>query len=155
MRVLVGPPPEGVTLPVWTWARRQGVNGRRPDMRRVEYGDYGDTIDLLELDVSKSRLLLTDANGWDCVLANTFYCPEIQSDGAFYAKCAYLEGLPEEQRTKIIRNTWDAILDVNSVYPEDKWWGRGMNIQATMWEIRKEDVVSVTTHINRKRKSDR
>jgi hypothetical protein len=146
----IGPAPAGVTFPVWAWARREGQDGKRPDLRRNEYCSTGEAFVLLELEIPSERLLLSDANGWDSVLLGTFYLPQIQTDAAYDAESAMLDGLPQDERAAKIRKTWNGIFDVKNKYPNDSWWGRGMYVQATAWEFRKEDVVSVTTHIKGK-----
>lgn len=143
MEECIGAPPDGVKYPIWAYARRDGIDGKAPSFDDEEYGDKGDTIVLLELDIPENRILLSDMNAWDVVLLNGYYNPDDNTDEKWDARHAWLHALPQGERQKVKESSWDKIFEIVCFDPNDIFYGRGEYVQATFWEILAEDIVSV------------
>lgn len=143
MHKKVGPPPEGVTYPIWAYARRNGVDGKRPDLRHNEYGKKGDKLVLLELDIPEERLCLSDLDAWNIVLLDGYCCYEDDSEDKWNRRRKWLNSLPEVARSLAIKSSWHEIFNIAKEPFDNGFISYGNWLQATFWEIRKEDVVSV------------
>ena len=71
MKKRIGPPPDGVTYPVWAWYMQNGKH-RKPDLRseRWGYGPGGEDYVCIEFEVPDDQVLLSDFDVWHIVLNN-------------------------------------------------------------------------------------
>ena len=58
MKKRIGPPPDGVTYPVWAWYMQNGKH-KKPDLRRERGGNgwKGERFACMEIDVPEDRIL--------------------------------------------------------------------------------------------------
>ena len=163
MAVRVGEAPDGVRLPVWAWRAFGGVT-KAPDLRSWAF--TGDKGWLVEVEVADERVLLSDFHLWHFVL-NNWYLP-MSEEEARVAEDDNLVGEWEvrvKQRIKELENEgFDWLKAVHMAYEEvyGKSWEQifdmgyaigdytydDKELQATIWELRKEDIVK-SRRINR------
>lgn len=120
MKKQIGPAPDGVRYPIWAYYMHRGRQ-KKPDLRCAEF--IGKCYDepprvLITLDIDPSRVLLSDMDKWTFVL-NCWWLPP--SDATI------------EDKDKKIKLSWNNIFRMDS----------SRYVQATFWEIRREDVVHV------------
>lgn len=134
MKDRIGPPPAGVTYPVWAW---HTYNGRRhqPDLRSERWGNGfgGEGYVCMEIEVPDEQVLLSDFDGWSVVLLNW---PLAATEGESETLLEKIDALPEKEAAALIHDNWKAIFDLKI----RNWCMRGEWIQATFWELRKEQV---------------
>lgn len=154
----VGPAPDGVRWPVWAWRRYGRPDGEAPDVADDIVGSEDMDFFLIELDVQEDRVLLSDFDNWHTVLngwmaldPDELLLPADERErltdervGAWMSADA-----SDPAYRAAARGSWGNVFDVRHIEtPEgDDWNGR--YVQATLWEIRPEDVVGmahVVTH---------
>ena len=151
----VGPPPENVRFPVWAWYKQQGRQDGKPDMR-TRHGMPGERVVRLKLEVADERVLLTDFDDWFFPLNYSYASRTESDDQVFTAWCeslgiGYFElqnwdlDTPElREARRRIEESWECVFDIWS--PRDGNWDfpwELRSIQATFWELRRDDVLSV------------
>lgn len=154
MRLRIGEPPEGACYPIWAWYQWEGKR-KRCDLRCGGYARRGTPLVQLTIDVDDDKVLLSDLDDWHYVLNFWYYSLTEEENNNFEA--AYeSEGFVfqdmddpdvsdpriEKYRQQIVAS-WQHIFDLwkeNSYcsYPVDQ-----KTIQATFWELRKEQIVKV------------
>ena len=128
----------GKGYPVWAWYRR---NGRfvAPTKKKLDKGDV-----MMELEIDADRVVLTDYDGWHYVLNNDYngypWDRKLTFE-EFDAIYDAIDALPADERKKTILDSWQKIFNT-------KFWRRGestngVNVQATFFELRKEDIVNI------------
>jgi hypothetical protein len=142
----VGPPPNGVSFPIWAWRYFAGKKNARPDLRRslLPSGTAGV---LLELELHPDGVVMSDFQKWHCVL-NRCHLPLTHAEAdRFEARLADVTvppgALPPEPFASEIVQTWERVFDVDG--PRTDAWEPvdQREIQATFWELRAEDIQSV------------
>lgn len=129
---------KGKGYPVWAWYRR---NGRfvAPTKRKLGKGEV-----MMELLIDADRVVLTDFDGWSYVLHQD-YCgypwDRKLTMAEFDAIYDAIDALPKAEREKVILDSWQKIFNT-------KFWRRGestngVNVQATFFELKKEDIVHI------------
>lgn len=113
----IGPPPDGVLYPVWAWptAVSFASRGLRPDQVMIEF------------EVSRDRVLLSDFEGWHAVIDNYFFAES-------FDEYDYFKELEPDEKEIAKVDSWEKIFDRR---PIDE-------CQATVWELRLGDIRSVT-----------
>lgn len=176
MNAHLGPAPQGTSLPVWTWPKKE-------DQRSSL--DKGQEREILHLRVDESRVLLSDFHAWETVVFHQVpdqLLPPLSNDCSpeeeehwhrtFERLQAPLRGDEEELKAKLARAFQEMIQSpqkaVNPRSEEQERlqeltlsWAQQMKsavvetrhlndalraqkrVQATLWEIRPEDLVSV------------
>ena len=94
---------------------------------------------LLTLDVPEDRVLLSDFDAWQMALQG-FYVAGDLHDAEYDALLERLEGLNEAALRRETENSWVRVFDVSPV--EREGYARGKFVQATLWEIRREYLLS-------------
>jgi hypothetical protein len=140
MAVCIGSPPEGVLYPFWAWHTIDGLH-QKPDLRRSEYKAYNDNPVCLELEIPDNKVLLSDFDGWHMVLNNLYYLDYIDEEKADLED-AWLDSLPPGEQTSVKMKSWEKIFDVY-LPNKDSGDDEGLYIQATFWELRLDQVVSL------------
>ncbi len=139
MKKKIGNPPQDVEYPIWAWYLIEGKN-KRPDMRRAGIRVTEKSV-LFEIEVPDSEVLLTEFDGWHCVL-NDFinykssyltsdeeYESEMEKEEAFYAS------LSEQEKELYKARSWEKIICT----PTSSY----SCIQATFWELKKSQIKRV------------
>ena len=139
MKKRIGPPPDGVTYPVWAWYIQNGKH-KKPDLRseRWGYGPGDEEYVCIEFEVPDDHVLLSDFDVW-LIILNNGLISETEEEDTRQEK--YWESLsPEDQKAYEDKN-WERVFDITPL--NNHWIRRGDWVQATLWELRKESVRSV------------
>lgn len=155
MKRRIGSPPKGVRFPVWAYFKRRGRMDGKPDMR-FERWFYSGQVDRLRLDVDDDRVLLSDYDEWHTPLNYWFLSRSQAESEAFEEWCRSLgvdfhdifdwsKNSPTlHEVRKRLEASWSLMFDME-VERDEEWHHPYLErtIQATFWELRREDVVSV------------
>lgn len=140
----VGPPPDGVDFPVWAWHTMKWEH-KRPDMRRSEFRSEKRPFVLMEIEIPDKDVLLSDEELWHFVL-NDSYLSDAENETDFEEDWDRFDLLSEEEQQKEKESSWERIFAVSP--PIDNGWNKvGRFIQATFWELRKEQVIRIWRYI--------
>ena len=144
MKKRIGPPPEGVTYPVWAWYKWRG-NRKKPDLRaeRWQYGQKGDKFYRLEIEIPDREVLLSDFDEWICVLNEGLLADTEEEWNELHR---IYDALSPEAKKEMRDKNWEKVFNLEPVHNE--WMIRGECIQATFWELRKEQVRKVKMFIS-------
>ena len=148
MEQRIGPPPAGVTYPVWAWYMQNGKH-RKPDLRteRWGYGPGGEEYACIEFEIPDDRVLLSDFEVWHIVLCNGLIAESEEEDNR---QDTYYDSLTSEEQKAYKDKNWERVFDIT---PQDNHWiKRGSWVQATFWELRKEMIRGVRFFITGKYK---
>ena len=166
------PRPDGVAFPIWCWFRQWSSQNKKhpgkPDMRSWTTSEPEKVV-RLRLEVDEERVLLSDFELWHIPLNFGYMGLSEQEDDEFDERCRkagtetrdlplysgndeHILGLKEE-----MLESWKLCLGLpdGGDFPSD-WFGKVEEdaIQGVLWEIRREDIVSVehfTTRVASKR----
>lgn len=139
MKKRIGMPPEGVTYPVWSWYMWEGRR-KKPDLRRERWGNgwKGDRFVCMEIDISEDRCVLTDFDEWSIILLHGLLSKSEEEDLRYEQE---YESLPENEKQAYRDKNWESAFDLAAF--DSDWMHKGDSIQATFWELRKEDIKKV------------
>lgn len=139
MTAQIGPPPEGVSHPVWAWYR-QNAKRRRPDLRRARWtsGAAGEKMVCMEIEVPDDRVVLSDFDAWSLILNNALISRSEEEDSRLEAGYGRLS--PDE-RIKMKQENWKRVFDISPW--ETDWIRRGAWVQATFWVLTREMIRDV------------
>ncbi|HPY83634.1 MAG TPA: DUF3841 domain-containing protein [Ruminococcus flavefaciens] len=150
----IGNPPTDVKYPVWAWYQCQGKR-KKPDLRHSGYSEKGTPLVLLTVDIDEKDVLLSDFDDWHCVLNYFYLALNEKEDDLFHSRYAEegykitdlnnfaLTSPCLEECRKQIEQSWQLIFDLNRNEPD---WDTPLDkksIQATFWELKKENVLKV------------
>jgi len=143
MRQRLGPPPRGVTFPLWAWARwDRSDRPSRPDLRSVSHMEGPGTFARIELEVPASRVLLSDFEAWHHVINGSYLSWSEAEDKEFHERCAQC---PNKSHTAEIIESWNRIFDFDGGDPAWRGIPAKRSFQATLWYLRREDVAVLFT----------
>ena len=150
MEQRIGPPPAGVTYPVWAWYMQNGKH-RKPDLRteRWGYGPGGEEYACIEFEIPDDRVLLSDFEVWHIVLCNGLIAESEEEDNR---QDTYYDSLTSEEQKAYKDKNWERVFDITPL--NNHWIKRGSWVQATVWELRKEMIRGVRFFITGKYKQD-
>ena len=161
MRKRIGPPPEGVEFPVWGWYKQYKRPDGMPDMRQPGHYLPGKPCVRLKLDVPDWEVLLSDFDDWHFALNYSYLDRNREDSDAFDTWYESLGVTYNEIRDwnnqsealRVVRErlekSWERMI---GVHPQDESWGfpwAKRSIQATFWELRRDEVLSVEHFIGR------
>jgi hypothetical protein len=147
MKLRVGEPPQGVNYPIWAWHLLDG-KPVKVDLRKTEFNNYRGEHYALTIDVPDAQVLLSDEENWHFVL-NNWYLSAAKNEADYDAAEVWFDALPPDAQRNEKQKSWNRIFDVS---PFDNGWHRqGCYVQATFWELRKEQVVSSRRFIGRQK----
>ena len=133
----IGPPPPGVTYPLWAWAR-WSADRLRPDMRVLRHHSGVERCARLEIDMPGERILLSDFDAWHCVL-NGWCLTDTEAEDTAFNAALEAAGIPwgwpypEPFRAQVM-GSWLRIFDLDR--PADPAWAgppAERVVQATFW----------------------
>lgn len=136
----IGKPPKNTRYPVWAWHTRNWEH-KKPDLRNTGYSYAGDKMVCMELEIPDDKIVLTDFDAWHFVLNKWYLNTECTCEEIWDADHKKLDTMTKEERNKAIELSWQGVFDVTPF--ENDWMHKGRWIQATFWEIRKENIKSV------------
>jgi len=147
MKTRVGERPKGVSYPIWAWYLLDGKPAKA-DLRRTEFNNYRGEHYILTVEVPDKQVLLSDEKSWHFVLNGWFFSDaknEIDDDKSE----AWFNALPLNEQQKAKKKSWEKIFDITPL--ENDWCSRGQYVQATFWELRKEQVIKARKFIGRQK----
>lgn len=133
----IGPPPAGVSFPIWAWHTTYWKH-KKPDLRRTEFRNYSQPMVCLEIEKPDKDILLSDEENWHLVLNDSFIADSEEDFDNFYEQ-------PSEIRKE---ESWKKIFDISPY--ENNWLRKGMFVQATFWELNISEVKNVIPVNNKK-----
>ena len=135
----IGDKPIGVDYPVWAWYQKKGKR-KEPDLRweRWHCGWKGERFACLEIEIPDGEVLLSDFDAWSGILNDALLSDTEEEDEELERKYNSLSG---QERQKMKYENWEGIFDITPF--ENDWTIRGDTIQATFWELRKDQIISV------------
>ena len=136
----IGYPPTGVEYPVWAWHTWE-YERKAPEADSAAFLERTEDKVALTLDLPEDRVVQTDFDAWQHVLAGTYVAHGV-TEGELCEEEQMLDELDEEELEKAVKESWENVFLINPVNTETAQ--RGRYIQATFWEIRKEDIVQST-----------
>lgn len=92
----------------------------------------------MEIDIPEEKVVLTDFDAWSIILLNGLLSKSKAEDNRIdreYAK------LPENEKKDYRDKNWEGAFDLTPY--KSNWMRRGESIQATFWELRREDIRKV------------
>ena len=150
----IGPPPEPDGYPVWAWYWYYGKRKPRPDLRYCGYLGKGDVGLRIEIECDPSDVLLSDFIDWHAVLNNRRLAASPSDDDAFSAEMQ-ARGIDYSSRLVVpdvaarVRKSWELVFDLQRDVPEWKPPPDERYVQATMWEVRMDQVRDATLFVSR------
>jgi len=139
LRRKAGPPPRGVTLPLWAWVTR-------PDLRTSAHLPKGRKGVVLELELPEPQVLVSDFERFHAVL-NRHYLALNQADDARFDRALARSGRTEWPFTPAIRTrveqSWRRIFSDVRGEGGRRYWGAPEHaaLQAVFWELPQAAVV--------------
>ena len=82
--------------------------------------------------------MLSDFDEWHIVLCNGLVSDTEEED---VAQEAFYESLSDEEKIAYKEKNWERVFDISPL--NNGWTTRGEWVQATFWELRREDVRAV------------
>ena len=140
MRKRLGPPPEGVNYPVWAYQRWRSERVK-PDIRSLRWywGHRGEKLCRLEIDIPDSQVLLSDFDAWGVMLNFGLLSDTEDEDNELYK---LYDALPPDAQKAMRCENWERVFDITPL--DNDWVNRGEIVQATFWELRKENIRKIT-----------
>lgn len=163
MKKRVGSPiSEEIKYPIWAWYQWGGIKLKRPDLRVSGHLEKGRKGVLLELEVEPRNVLLSNFDDFNNVLNYGYIGDNSENFNKFYDElesygyCHYDLQVDDKKSDTLdefksrLYESWDKIFDLERERDEN-WSGRkeDQSIQATIWEVRWEQVVSAKHFITR------
>jgi hypothetical protein len=147
---------EKIEYPIWAWYQWQGTKNKRPDLRFSGHLERGTKGVLLELEIEQEKVLVSDFDDFNNILNYGYVSDSEKEYDDFYNElesygyCHYdLQSVDKRSeildRFKIkLYESWEKIFDLEREVDE-RWSGKKeeQSIQATMWKVKWEQVVSV------------
>lgn len=131
--------PEKATYPWWAWYKRE-MKHQRPDLREAGYGNRGEQLVCIELDIPDDEVVLSDFDLWWFCISDC-WVSDATSDKEWDERDAWFDSLSKEEQERLKLQSWETIFDTNlDIRP---WHERGKWVQATFWELRLSDVRDV------------
>ncbi|MBP3818551.1 MAG: DUF3841 domain-containing protein [Butyrivibrio sp.] len=139
MKKRIGEPPKGVDYPVWAWYKWEDVR-KKPDLRHERWGNgfQGERFACMEIDIPEEKVLLSDFDEWSIVLLNGLISDTEDEDKQLEA---IYEALPDKKKWEMMSKNWERVFNLSPL--ETEWKLRGSSIQATFWELKKEQIRNV------------
>lgn len=140
MRYLIGPAPAGVVYPVWAWYKWEGRRTPVP-----EHDAHYKGMRCITFRVDRRRALLSDFDAFSFYVFNGACIPETEEESEMAERIAGdpacgMSGLYDYYR----RATWERIFQIDRA--QDSYsmtGGKNGSVQATLWELRREQIISV------------
>ena len=150
MEKRVGPPPPGVSYPVWAWYLQDGRNSR-PDLRKERwcYGPGNEEYVCIEFEIPDNQVLLSDFKVWHIVLCNSLISWSGDEDERMES---YYDTLSPEDQKAYREKNWERVFEVSPL--DNDWIKRGDWVQATVWELKAEMIRNVRFFITGKYKHE-
>lgn len=135
----IGEKPLGVEYPVWAWYQWTEKR-KKPDLRNERWGNgwKGERFVLMEIEIPDKDVLLSDFDAWSIILNNGLLSNSEAENNALEAEYYKLSEIDQKKMKSI---NWEGVFDLTKV--NNEWMRKGESIQATFWELRKEQIRNV------------
>jgi hypothetical protein len=147
MKRRIGEPPHGVDYPIWAWYLLDGKPAK-VDLRKGEFNNYRGEHYALTIEIPDEQVLLSDEEEWHYLL-NDWFLSRAKNEPDYEKAEAYFDALPPDDKQRVKEESWEQIFDIEPF--ENDWHRKGYFVQATFWELRKEQVVSARKFIGRQK----
>lgn len=137
MTAKIGPAPKKNCYPIWAWYRSDDYKHQRPDFRWVR--TYSDEV-CIELEISESKVLLSEFEAWHFVLNDWYYSPATSKE-EWERTEQWFDSLPKEEQQKVKEKSWQRIFDITPRYGE--WTRNDDCVQACFWSFQREQIRKV------------
>jgi len=143
----VGPPPRGVTFPVWAWPVK-------PDLRARAWFPSGTAGARIEAEVEDDELLASDFDRFHAVL-NRHYLERDRADDDAFVRALARSGAPDWPHTPALRArieaSWPRIFAFDRATRDPRRHGRRADalIQVVCWQLRRDQVVRIDRFVAR------
>lgn len=157
-RRLKTPRPSKSAMPIWAWFQWYGNKRQKPDLRSLRHWHpKGERAVRVGFRVDDDRVLLSDFELWHYVL-NYWYLPKTFAEGdAFEAKLeaaglstyrhSHEDPIPRAKYRREVEWSWERIFDIEWCEPAITHLPKTRSIQATLWELRRDDVVDAVQFV--------
>ena len=139
-------PPQDTELPIWGWVVHNGRYAK-PSLDDIDLGIPGKKYVCIGLELHDHNILLSNEEWWHCVLNNDFL--NIHTGRMYDETEKWYDNLCPFMQNVIKIESWDNIFvhknDIITRYRYDHTMNK--YVQATFWEIIKENIVSVEEFI--------
>ena len=135
----IGPPPVGVQYPIWAWYKQNGKHCK-PDLRSARWG-YGlgdEDYACIEIEMPDETILLSDFDVWHIILNHGLISETEEEDKE---QEILFDAMDSDQQALYRDKNWERVFEVSPF--SNGWITRGDWVQATFWELQKEDIRSV------------
>ena len=138
MEKRIGTPPAGITHPVWAWHTYDGKR-QQLDLRKIRWthGSKGEKLVRLEIEIPDEQVLLSDFDAWSIILLDCLIADTEEECDRLEEKYDLLS--PDKQRCFKSSN-WERVFDIRSLH--NGWVDYGDFVQATFWELRREQIIN-------------
>lgn len=143
----IGEAPYGAFYPLWGWYKIDWEN-KKPDFRTLLFKSKEPEV-CIEFEIPDDKVVLSDYNSWHNVLNDRFYNTSTNEE-SFWKVEEWFDSLSKDMQEKVTKSSWEDVFDITPFQNDFCWNGR--YVQATFWEITKDQVVSYKIR-NAKRKS--
>ena len=135
----IGEKPSGTDYPVWAWFKWRGRR-KRPDLRSERWlnGWKGERFVCMEIDIPEQQVLLSDYDAWSIILLDGLLSDSEAENDLLEKQYSFLS---EEKQKEMKQKNWERVFDLK--VNENDWITRGSCIQATFWELHKEQIKKV------------
>ena len=146
----IGERPSGVEYSVWAWFQWTEKR-KKPDLRNERWGNgwKGERFVLMEIEIPDKDVLLSDFDAWSIILVTGLLSNTEEEDRLLESKYS---SLSEIEQKKMKSQNWEGVFDISKV--NNEWMRKGESIQATFWELRKEQVKKVKMFVAASPKPD-
>lgn len=128
----IGTKPSNVKYPVWAWYIYNGENNLPIFDEDFPLTENRKEFALITLEIEESDVLLSSYEHWHGPLNDSFWHYE-EDDDEWDMTNEWYETLTSEEKEKVKIESWNEIFNVkNCDY-----------VQATFWELRKEDIINI------------
>ena len=142
MKRRLGNPPAGVKYPVWAWYQWEGRR-KKPDLRQERWscGWEGEKFVCMEIDIPDENVLLSDFDSWSLILSDALIPITKEENSEYLDYEKYYESLSPKEKKVFKEKNWELVFDLTPIHND--WTIRGDSIQATFWELQKEQIRKV------------
>ena len=141
MEKRIGKRPANIKYPVWAWHTLYGRHSK-PDLRWTEFRHLESDSVCMEIEIPDGQVLLSNEEDWHYVL-NDWFNTKYKSELTFEQAEEWFQKLSDHQKRIEKEKSWEYIFDVKDC----------PFIQATFWELKKENIVNIRYIRHRKNTS--
>lgn len=133
----IGERPKVVSYPVWAWYKWNGKR-KQPDLRSERWGNgfCGDVFYCIKIQIPDEQVLLSDFDSWSIILVNGLISESEEEHNALEKR---YNALSKEKQKNMKDKNWERVFNIEEL--DNDWVSCGNFVQATFWELKKENIV--------------